>query len=40
MINEDPTHNLRSPKSERKLPNILTKDEVDILLSQPCGKQF
>ena len=40
MINEDPTHNLRSPKSERKLPNILTKDEVDILLSQPCGNNF
>lgn len=40
VINEDPTYNLRSPKSERKLPEILTKDEVDILLSQPSEDNF
>lgn len=40
LIKEDPTYNLRSPKPERKIPNILTKDEVDILLSQPRGNTF
>ncbi|CCQ93191.1 Tyrosine recombinase XerD [[Clostridium] ultunense Esp] len=40
LIGEDPTHNLRSPKPERKIPNILTKEEVDILLSQPSGNSF
>lgn len=40
VIKEDPTYNLRSPKSERKLPDILTKDEVDILLSQPSEDNF
>ncbi|GFN35426.1 site-specific tyrosine recombinase XerD [Tepidimicrobium xylanilyticum] len=39
-IKEDPTHNLRSPKPERKLPCILTKEEVDALLSQPSDKDF
>lgn len=40
LIEEDPTYNLRSPKPERKVPNILTKKEVDILLSQPSGNSF
>jgi integrase/recombinase XerD len=40
LIKEDPTYNLRSPKSERKLPSILTKEEVDILLSQPSKDNF
>jgi integrase/recombinase XerD len=40
LIKEDPTHNLRSPKCEKKLPSILTKEEVDILLSQPCKDNF
>lgn len=40
LIKEDPTHNLHSPKPKRKLPNILTKEEVDILLSQPSKNNF
>ncbi|MBZ2173771.1 site-specific tyrosine recombinase XerD [Schnuerera sp. xch1] len=40
LIKEDPTHNLRSPRCERKLPDILTKNEVDILLSQPSEDNF
>ncbi|MBU5437570.1 site-specific tyrosine recombinase XerD [Tissierella sp. MSJ-40] len=35
FIKEDPTLNLKSPKCEKKLPNVLTKEEVDLLLSQP-----
>lgn len=35
IVLEDPTNNLHSPKSERKLPDILTKEEVELLLSQP-----
>lgn len=34
LILEDPTFNLKSPKSERKLPNILNKEEVELLISQ------
>ncbi|MCC5909918.1 MAG: site-specific tyrosine recombinase XerD [Clostridiaceae bacterium] len=34
-ISKDPTLNLESPKSKKKLPNILTLQEIDILLSQP-----
>ncbi|NMB26659.1 MAG: site-specific tyrosine recombinase XerD [Tissierellia bacterium] len=40
LIDEDPTLNLRSPKPERKLPNILTKEEVNLLLSQPSRDNF
>src|SRR5699024_4217801 len=39
-IKEDPTHNLRSPKSERNMPKVFTKDEVDLLLSQPCDNNY
>ena len=40
FIDEDPTLNLRSPKCQRKLPNILTKEEVNLLLSQPSEDNF
>ncbi len=40
LIKEDPTNNLRSPKCEKKLPSILTKEEVDILLAQPRKDNF
>lgn len=39
-IDEDPTFNLSSPKPQRKLPNILTKDEVDLFLSQPIPNNY
>lgn len=35
LIKSDPTSNLKSPRQEKKLPTILTLDEVDILLNQP-----
>ncbi|KAB3537404.1 site-specific tyrosine recombinase XerD [Alkaliphilus pronyensis] len=38
IISQDPTLNLESPKSEKKLPSILTLKEIDILLSQPQDK--
>lgn len=34
FILEDPTFNLKSPKSERKLPNVLNEAEVELLISQ------
>lgn len=40
LIDEDPTNNLHSPKCERKLPDILTEEEVDLLLSQPSLNNY
>ena len=34
-VSEDPTYKLKTPKSEKKLPQILTTDEVDTLLRCP-----
>ncbi|MCG8501768.1 MAG: site-specific tyrosine recombinase XerD [Firmicutes bacterium] len=35
MIEQDPTQNLESPKVEKKLPQILSTQEVELLLEQP-----
>lgn len=35
---EDPTSNLEAPHVEKKVPSILTSEEVDLLLSQPSKK--
>ncbi|NLY43820.1 MAG: site-specific tyrosine recombinase XerD [Clostridiaceae bacterium] len=35
MIEQDPTKNLESPKVEKKLPQILSTQEVELLLEQP-----
>ncbi len=35
MITQDPTAQLHSLKSEKKLPDVLTNEEVERLLSQP-----
>ncbi len=35
MIEQDPTQNLESPKVEKKLPQILSTQEVELLLDQP-----
>lgn len=40
MIKEDPTLNLKSPKPERKLPHILTQEEVELLLAQPSEDNY
>lgn len=36
-VETDPSEHLRPPKVEKKLPEILTVAEVDLLLSQPSG---
>lgn len=38
-IVEDPTLELQSPKLEKKLPRVLTLQEVDLLLEQPDSLQ-
>ena len=35
VISEDPTVNLESPKIERKLPKVLSSEQVELLLEQP-----
>lgn len=35
VVRKDPTLNLEAPKVEKKLPKILTTEEVDILMQQP-----
>mgnify|MGYP000894721428 CR=1 FL=1 len=35
MIDQDPTAELESPKVEKKLPQILSTEEVELLLEQP-----
>ncbi len=37
-ISHDPTENLEGPKSERKLPSILTIAEINRLMDQPMGE--
>lgn len=37
-IGTDPTIQLKAPKIEKKMPEILTPKEVDLLLSQPSMK--
>src|SRR5215218_4241289 len=36
-LDEDPTANLRAPKQSRRLPHVLSRDEVAKLLEQPRG---
>ena len=38
LIDHDPTGDLRSPRSGNRLPNVLSRDEVNLLLSQPRGE--
>lgn len=35
VVEKDPTNNLESPKLEKKLPRVLSVDEVELLLNQP-----
>lgn len=35
VVAEDPTISLESPKIERKLPKVLTSEQVELLLEQP-----
>ncbi|MGI8712762.1 MAG: tyrosine recombinase, partial [Solirubrobacteraceae bacterium] len=37
VIDHDPTAELRPPRSRGRLPKVLSRDEVNRLLEQPCG---
>ena len=37
IIKEDPTEGIQSPKVEKRVPSILTSNEVSLLLEQPKG---
>jgi integrase/recombinase XerD len=37
LIAEDPTAQLRAPRQDRKLPQVLSREEVAKLLEQPAG---
>jgi integrase/recombinase XerD len=39
LIVDDPTVHLRAPKQGRKLPQVLTRDEIARLLEQPRGTE-
>ncbi|MGH2948150.1 MAG: site-specific tyrosine recombinase XerD [Solirubrobacteraceae bacterium] len=39
LVTDDPTVHLRAPKQSRKLPQVLTRDEVGRLLEQPRGTE-
>ena len=39
LIEEDPTAQLKAPRESRKLPQVLTRDEVAKLLAQPSGAE-
>lgn len=38
IIEKDPAENLKAPRIEKKFPDILTVEEVDLLLRQPKGE--
>jgi len=37
VLRDDPTANLRAPRQSRRLPQVLSRDEVATLLEQPRG---
>lgn len=37
LIEGDPTRNLRPPRSRARLPRVLSRDQVNLLLAQPRG---
>jgi integrase/recombinase XerD len=37
LLEQDPTGELRAPRQDRKLPQVLTREEVAKLLEQPSG---
>ena len=39
ILDGDPTANLRAPKQSRRLPHVLSRDEVAKLLEQPRGTE-
>lgn len=39
-VEKDPTENIQSPKIEKKVPCVLTSEEVDLLLEQPTNNDL
>lgn len=39
-ISDDPSKNIKPPKTKRKIPDILDANEITVLLSQPNGNDF
>jgi len=39
LLEDDPTVHLRAPRQSRKLPQVLSRDEVARLLEQPAGTE-
>ena len=39
LLTDDPTVHLRAPRQSRKLPSVLSRDEVARLLDQPSGTE-
>jgi integrase/recombinase XerD len=39
MLTDDPTVHLRAPRQTRRLPQVLSRDEVQKLLEQPAGTE-
>lgn len=37
LLDSDPTADLRAPRSRARLPRVLTRDQVNLLLEQPQG---
>jgi integrase/recombinase XerD len=37
LLSSDPTTDIRPPRSHSRLPRVLTRDQVNLLLSQPRG---
>src|SRR5947209_4094311 len=38
ILEQDPTSDLRPPRSRARLPKVLSRDEVALLLAQPRGR--
>ena len=39
LVTENPAADLELPKVEKKVPEILSLDKVELLLEQPCGEE-
>jgi integrase/recombinase XerD len=39
MLEEDPTADLRGPRRTQRLPTVLTREDVSLLLAQPAGEE-
>ncbi len=40
LIKKDPTIGVEAPKAEKKIPEILTEEEINLLLALPAGKDL